>query len=75
MHNMAPVFKGRFPLLYKITQEGENKKSMEDEKEQWFSACRGDITLSGLFLTSTVATAPPRDLPKTTILEVSISTL
>nr|GMC96162.1 hypothetical protein Iba_chr05cCG15440 [Ipomoea batatas] len=32
-------------------------------------------TLSGLFLASTAPTAPPSDLPKTTILDVSISVL
>lgn len=34
-----------------------------------------NITLSGLFLVSTAPTAPPRDLPNTTILDVSMSVL
>lgn len=32
-------------------------------------------TLSGLFLVSTAPTAPPSDLPKTIILDVSMSVL
>lgn len=35
--------------------------------------CRN--TLSGLFLVSTAPTAPPSDLPNTTILDVSMSVL